>query len=731
MSLSGFQDLTVEEFLGLLTTPDFRDVPRKYSPGPCLNVELFPGGFQSRRGLAQSFDLGVFTEAKHGEIFLKSDAAARYFLWLLNDNAIHQSQAGAATSLFTPTAGTTHFRVVAYGNRAYILFGNGAIGLAEPKIWDTANLDPLTVEGQSLGVMVAATSATAGQVTAGVHRISILYETRSGFRVPACPFGILTNTGNPADNDTVTIGWTTYRFKNILAQAYDVLIGGSASASFDNLKSAINDTGLEGTDYGTGTEVHPFFRARAKTATTLIVEAKIPNEDPAHLGLAEASAVLFWDFAKVLGGFYSHLAVNYVEYTAPGDFAIALSNIPLHADGSVVKKHIIMTEAALTEFRIARTIDDNATTSLTFSISDTQLAAQESVTDLESVRQPGPNLMNGFIYHDRLIGFDGTSRVHVSEVGKPHTFRSDVGYLDVAIDDGDRAIGGFAIRDTLYIVKGQRTYWTQDTGVDPVDWPIGEVGAFGSISVYGIAGEDSAHGLGSDWVVLSDFKGPMIFRGGAATFLGGNEEYCPIKADWDTQNYAQMHKAKVLVDVLAREILFFIPTGTDTTPKTVFVADYKEGLGKVKWSRRTTAGAEWRGFLTDYKNTSDVALLAYGASDKVWKFSDAAFKDDATDFPMNYRLGRFEAKGTGLTYFAGMEFKAVGGGTLNFEIFGPDGVTVVSPTGIVLATTPGKDYRKLFNVRKERIFLELSQASRTARFKMNMLTMFAKPDGVR
>lgn len=729
MARKGFT-LLEAGFGGLVTVSDFRSVTRLFSPGPALNVEYFPGGFMSRRGLALSFDLaGGFTEVKHGEIFLKADAAARYFLWLLNDDKIYQSQAGAPTLLFTPVAGTTHFRVVAYGNRAYIFLGNGSIGTQEPKIWDTTNLDPLTVEGQALGTMAAATSATAGQVTVGEHRIGIVYETRPGFRVPACPFGILTNTGNPADGDTVTIGWTTYRFKNTLAQNYDVKIGGSASVSFDNLKSAVNDTGVEGTDYGTGTAAHVFFRARAKTATTLTVEALIPNEDPAHLGLAEASAVLSWSSGLVLGGYYSHLAVNYITYTAPGSFAIDLTGLPLHAEASVTKRHITMTKAAETTFFIARTMEDNTTASQTFTISDAQLALQENVTDLESVMQPAKNFMNALLYHDRMVAFDGTSRVRVSEVGFPHTFRSDVGYLDVAVDDGDRAIGGWVTRDVLYIYKSQRLYWSQDNGDDPVNWPIGEVSdSLGSASVYGVD-EDAAEQV----IAISDFKGAYLFGGGvpveisAAIRAKGNA----ANFSWADQNYGQMQKAKVTIDPLNKEVYFFIPTGADTTPKSLFVANYREGLGKVRWSKHTTAGAEWRGLLTDYKNSSEVALLVYAASSRIKKFSDTVFDDDGTAIAWNYRFGYFAPQPTDLSLFNRLYMKAVGGGTLALSILGPDAGSLATPTGITLAAAPGKDYERQINIVKERIFVELSQTSLSARFKMNFFAVQGKPFGTR
>lgn len=59
---------------------------------------------------------------------------------------------------------------------------------------------------------------------------------------------------NAADGDTVTIDGVAYRFVASLSQAYDVLIG---TNPIDNLRRAINDDGVAGTNYHSGTVEHP------------------------------------------------------------------------------------------------------------------------------------------------------------------------------------------------------------------------------------------------------------------------------------------------------------------------------------------------------------------------------------------------------------------------------------------------------------------------------------------
>jgi len=56
-------------------------------------------------------------------------------------------------------------------------------------------------------------------------------------------------TQQPSDGDTITIGSTTYRFKDTLAQEGDIKIGGDGSTTLGNLVKAIMQTGVQDTDY--------------------------------------------------------------------------------------------------------------------------------------------------------------------------------------------------------------------------------------------------------------------------------------------------------------------------------------------------------------------------------------------------------------------------------------------------------------------------------------------------
>lgn len=105
------------------------------------------------------------------------------------------------------------------------------------------------------------------------------------------------------DAETVTIGSVVYRFKNTPAQAYDVKIGASAAASLDNLKLAINASGIgDGTDYYAGTLVHPYVIATANTDTTQKINSRTYGTGNNTLATTETCAHAAWEDITLGGG---------------------------------------------------------------------------------------------------------------------------------------------------------------------------------------------------------------------------------------------------------------------------------------------------------------------------------------------------------------------------------------------------------------------------------------------
>jgi len=131
-------------------------------------------------------------------------------------------------------------------------------------------------------------------------------------------WGAATLTGGL--NDTITIDGKTYSFQTVLTNLDgNVLIGGSASLSIDNLIAAITLTGTPGTDYATATTLHPSVTGAAGAGDTMDATAKTPGVAGNSIATTKVAANAAWGGATLSGGAGSVAAAE----TTPTGGAIA------------------------------------------------------------------------------------------------------------------------------------------------------------------------------------------------------------------------------------------------------------------------------------------------------------------------------------------------------------------------------------------------------------------------
>lgn len=186
--------------------------------------------------------------------------------------------------------------------------------------------------------------------------------------------------------ESVSIGdydgnMTVYKFVVALsdpAEPYEVLIGDTAADTLDNLKAAVNATGLAGVTWSEGTVEHPDVVATTNTDTTQVFEAKIAGK-VGTIEVTETSAHLAWG-ATVLSGATNRMAIgsgttaiisNTGEKTAYVRFgsstgAAQATDYPVMA----LSQSVIYRDPALTH--VSATTEGNDTTTLLVSVGEGQ-----------------------------------------------------------------------------------------------------------------------------------------------------------------------------------------------------------------------------------------------------------------------------------------------------------------------------------------------------------------------
>jgi hypothetical protein len=121
--------------------------------------------------------------------------------------------------------------------------------------------------------------------------------------VPVSAIGTLTSSGVFVDTQTVTVGGKVYTTQTTLTNSDgNVFIGGSASATLQNLLDAINLTGTPGTQYAAAMTRNAQVFAVSKTATTLVVKAKSPGTIGNLIASTESQTNVAWGAATLASG---------------------------------------------------------------------------------------------------------------------------------------------------------------------------------------------------------------------------------------------------------------------------------------------------------------------------------------------------------------------------------------------------------------------------------------------
>jgi len=164
--------------------------------------------------------------------------------------------------------------------------------------------------GTGVFTIAGADVAAADTITVG-NRTYTFRSTLTGVKAT----GTITTTDVFTDGETISINGKTYTMKATLsspAQANQVLIGASAAASLDNLKTAINggstayptaaDASGEGSTYSTGTVRHSNVVATTNANDSQVVEARDFGTAANQFDTTETCSNASWGATKMSGG---------------------------------------------------------------------------------------------------------------------------------------------------------------------------------------------------------------------------------------------------------------------------------------------------------------------------------------------------------------------------------------------------------------------------------------------
>jgi hypothetical protein len=284
---------------------------------------------------------------------------------------------------------------------------------------------------------------------------------------------------------------------------------------------------------------------------------------------------------------------------------IIVYGIPTSPNPNVVKRHLVSTKAIFDYngdqkgyqfFFIPGGTLDSVQSSVEVSYYDSDLVDDAShLVDNYEFIPAGVNLTT---YHSRMVVVgintlpspipqmarevsvvDNRSVALLSAPGEPESV-SQIDGLIITPLDGNPLTNAQEFRDILYLFKKTRTYGYSDTAEEPATWVEEVIDQGIGAPVHGIASVLDSGGVNTDFLLVTDWSGLMLFNGTYAR----PELSFKIDDFWMLLTRNNFRQIQIVNDSLALRIYMTLP---DPYRNFILYADYGNGMNAktIRWSK--------------------------------------------------------------------------------------------------------------------------------------------------
>jgi len=222
-------------------------------------------------------------------------------------------------------------------------------------------------------------------------------------------------------------------------------------------------------------------------------------------------------------------------------------------------------------------INDNATTSAVFNFDDDYLEGAVAVTDFFRKTKVPPAMdiyfaesLNRMIYQTNLY----PSGFMVSLPGDFESVYADTGLVQVAQDNGQRAIAWREYKGTQYALKERSGHVVTENPNDPATWNVRK--RWDKKGPCGVRAVD----VGASFLFFAHRSGPQMFTGDLPLWVG--EEIVKL---WKRINWQYRHLIWVQIDEEQYEVRIGVPFDDSTICNKIFTVNFLKGWDPpIHWS---------------------------------------------------------------------------------------------------------------------------------------------------
>jgi hypothetical protein len=483
--------------------------------------------------------------------------------------------------------------------------------------------------------------------------------------------------------------------------------------------------GIYGIDYvyvyeGAGPGTLRYAAGSAPTSFTLGVATS------GSAGNVEAGIHLFAVAFESSSGFISAPGPElFAVYTAPGDYAVDFSALPIGPAGTVAR-WLLATKAIQADLYTGnqygyemfyiptgRVGDNTSTTATAISFFDDDL--QDSADDLFDIYPLIPAGIGFVSYVNRLVLWGVHNQEHtlfVSDAGFPESFNQTTGLLPIDESSVSRGIRNCIVWNNLLYIGKSGFYTTQALDSSPSTWGWVSMDPGVGADVMSISTVFDTQGSNNQRFFVASVSGCYIFQSG---FFQKPEFSFNIENIWKRINKNYFYKVQVVHDVQRSLVFISVPLDNATNISHVLVANYDTAVSplgfiiaqSVNWSIDGYVSGPSSMFMDLNSSNEQVMKLSY-ITGNIYEQNFSSFSDDGTKITSQFTTYLVQKIQGWVHQFTYLHARIVGVGDVDITMSSEDNAIVTTLDDVwTLTAAPGKEFARKVNFTNEKMKVKI------------------------
>lgn len=314
--------------------------------------------------------------------------------------------------------------------------------------------------------------------------------------------------------------------------------------------------------------------------------------------------------------------------------------------------------------------------------------------------------------------------VYVSKALEPESVNELAGFISFDPHETEGVKDATEFRDSLYVVKQNKTYSVRDNTYEPSTWKSITVDSSIGGDVNSIAQYWDKKGARVEFFVVSSKSGLQKFNGIYEPIASSRK----IKNWWNRINVKYYHTMQTIFDQDHLLLYILAPFDGAISPNYIIVGDYENGFDseRIKWHLWSFQDFSPSSIGIDVDFTTKKKVLKVSSlSGNIYEQEQDRRNDNSSFIPCYIRTALVGAPDNSIHHFGAIGLRIKGSGNIKIELFGQDDIDYFLCAPVALSANPGKEFVRECFFQSERCSVKLSIENLNEWFSLRKINVYA------